>query len=188
MNPSTPEQSSPQVFGLPSQNGGLALWREALDHLRHLSDEVWKWMTVFLIANGFILAFIIALLAMPRRGTLIAAPLGLLSILGVLLTLVARYFLKRHRIYYLQMLAKKSLLEEDLGLYRAKFANSNIDLAFPWRLNPEVIAEIRKDFEGWVQKSIRAPGTIARYQFLIYEVLIGIYVITLALSGYLLLR
>jgi len=101
--------------------------------------------------------------------------LALLSALGGALTLTARYILKRHRIYYLQMLAKKSLIEDALGFYRTKLAGSETDLAFPWRVAPEVVAEIKQNAEAWLQKLVRAKGTIALWQFLIYEVLIGLY-------------
>jgi hypothetical protein len=96
-------------------------------------------------------------------------------VLGAALTLTARYILKRHRIYYLQMLAKKSLIEDELGFYRTKLAGSETDLAFPWRVTPEVVVEIKQNAEAWVQKMIRPKGTIALWQFVIYEVLIGLY-------------
>ena len=79
------------------------------------------------------------------------------------------------------MLAKKSLLENELGFYAAKFSGTEIDLAFPWRLAPEIVAEIKKDLEAWVKKSIRAKGMIALWQFLIYEVFIGVHIVALIL-------
>lgn len=157
----------------------MALWRETLDHLRHLSDDVWMGFKTFLVFNGFILISMALLISSSRRDRSATIFIGLLSIAGILLTFAARYILKRNRIYYLQMLAKKSLLEEDLGFYRTTFDSSPIDFAFPWRLAPEVVAEVRKDCDAWVQKSIRASGTIARFQFLIYEVLVGLYVLGL---------
>src|SRR6185295_3513175 len=97
------------------------------------------------------------------------------SAAGIALTLAGRFMLRRHRIYYLEMLAKKSLLEMQLGFYEKKFAGSDVDFALPWRLKPEVVTEISKNFDGWVQKSIRSRGTMARAYFLIYEALIAIY-------------
>jgi hypothetical protein len=160
--------------------GEFALWREAMAHLRHLSDDLWKGMRLFLPLNGLLLAMIVALLAFqaPSRRRMILVIL--ISIIGILLTLAARYLLKRHRIYYLQMLAKKSLLDEGLGLYQAKFAGSETDLVLPWRLSPEVVAEIKSDLEAWVRKSVRGPATMARVQFLIYEGLLACYGFSLA--------
>ena len=46
----------------------VQIWREALEHLRHLSDEVWKVFKCFMGINGFILAFVIDHIAMkPGR-------------------------------------------------------------------------------------------------------------------------
>jgi hypothetical protein len=103
-------------------------------------------------------------------------------VLGVALTLAARFMLRRHRIYYLEMLAKKSLLEMQLGFYDRKFTGSDVDFAFPWRLKPEVVREIAKDFDVWVQKSVRSKGTMVRVYFLMYESTLGIYATLLFLA------
>jgi hypothetical protein len=58
-----------------------------------------------------------------------------------------------------------------------KLAGSETDLAFPWRVAPAVVAEIKQNAEAWVQKMIRPKGTIALWQFVIYEVLIGLYAV-----------
>ena len=154
---------------------GVNLWREAMAHLRHLSDDVWNGLTLFLILNGIIIISMGALARLRPLNRPTALVLALLAVLGILLTITARYILKRHRTYYLQMLATKSLLEEELGFYGTKLAGTETDLAFPWRLTPEVVAEIKQNREAWIQKSVRARGTIARAQFLIYEALIGVY-------------
>lgn len=169
-------------------NAQIALWREALTHLRHLSDDVWKGLNLFLALNGILLIIIVgALVFLPlNRG--MGFLLALASIVGALLTLAARFIFTRHRIYYLQMLAKKSLLEDEFGFYAIKFAGNKNDLAFPWRLTPEVVTELKQNSEGWIQKSIRAKGTIARVQFLIYEVLIGFYAFVLIIAVLCLLR
>ncbi len=86
------------------------------------------------------------------------------------------------------MLAKKSLIEDELGFYRSKLARSEMDLAFPWRLTPEVVAEIKQDPEAWIQKMVRAKGTIALWQFLIYEVLIGLYAVVFVVAMIRLMR
>ena len=158
----------------------LELWREALAHLRHLSDDVWRGLFLFVPLALVLLLADIALFGLvgPQEVTPIFP--ALLSLAGALLMLPARYLLKRHRVYYLQMLARKALLEDALGFYAERFPGTNTDLAFPWRLAPEAVADIKKDFDGWVKQSIRRSGTIANYQFLIYEVLLGLFVIALA--------
>ncbi|WP_150107355.1 hypothetical protein [Pedosphaera parvula] len=148
----------------------VAIWREYISHLRYLSDEVWKGMKLFLTINGFVLILIFVTAGESSR--LVAA---VLSILGILLTLTARYILKRNRVYYLQMLMKKTLLEKELGFYDVKFAGTEVDLALPWRLGPQAIALIQENPDKWVEVQIRGPGTIVRWLFVIYEVLMGLY-------------
>ncbi len=157
------------------EDGKLEIWRESLTHLRHLSDEVWKRFQLFLWLD--LIFFLLA--ASVWRNSLGGCCFLILAALGI--AFVGRYILKRNRIYYLQMLAKKSLLEDELGFYTAKFSSSEVDLAFPWRLAPDVVSEIRTDLDAWVQKSIRPDGSIARWLFVIYEGFIGIYIIALVL-------
>ncbi len=153
----------------------LELWRESLAHLRHLSDEVWRRFQFFFWLD--LIFFLLAAIAWRRSvgGSFV------LVLAALTITCIGRYILKRNRIYYLQMLAKKSLLEDELGFYATKFSGTETDLALPWRLAPEVISEIKKDFDAWVQKSIRAEGTIARWQFVIYEIFIAVEILALIL-------
>src|SRR6266404_3117293 len=81
---------------------GMNLWREAMAHLRHLSDDVWNGLKFFLILNGFIIISMAALVRPRPLNRPTALVLALLAVLGILLTITARYVLKRHRIYYLQ--------------------------------------------------------------------------------------
>src|SRR5205807_792682 len=180
----------PQTISGDSKGDGVILehWREAMAHLRHLSDDVWRGMRLFLTVNALVVIAMAAIAAFCHSRVLMPGLLGLLSVLGAAMTLTARYILKRHRIYYLQMLAKKSLIEDELGYYRTKLAGSETDLAFPWRVAPEVVAEIKKNPEVWIQKMVRARGTIALWQFLIYEILIGLYGMTLCFAVIRLLR
>lgn len=140
--------------------------------LRHLSDDVWRGLSFFVALEAFLLSSMLFLMNTGSLRPFWLALAATLGILGVLTGLAGRFIFKRHRIYYLQGLAKKSLLEEELGLYRSKISDSATDRALPWRLTPEVVKEIQQGFDAWVQKSIRARGTIAFYQFLIYEILI----------------
>ena len=153
-------------------------WREAMAHLRHLSDDVWRGLKLFLTVNAVIAVTLVTIRAFSESRLFTMIMLIPLSLVGAYLTLTARYILKRHRIYYLQMLAKKSLIEDELGFYQTKLAGTTMDLAFPWRVTPEVVAEIKRSPEAWVEKMIRAKGTIARWQFLIYDVLLVLYAAT----------
>jgi hypothetical protein len=179
-DPTIPQQLPPK-----SASVSLNHWREAMAHLRHLDNEVWVGLRTFLTANSFLFVAIAGLLAFGVPGARAQWLVVVLSATGIALTLVARYILRRHRNYYLQMLLRKSLLEWELGFYDTKLCGSNTDLAFPWRLTPEVVQELKRDPEPWIQRSIRGPGTIARLQFWIYEGLMGLYVaaVILALAG-----
>src|SRR6266436_6348553 len=93
----------------------LQLWREAMMHLRHLSDDVFKSVALFMTLNCVLLGAMIILAGTqtpPSRTNWLWA---VASGLGIALTLAARFMLRRHRIYYLEMLAKKSLLEMQFG-------------------------------------------------------------------------
>ena len=165
-----------------------SIWREALAHLRHLSDDVWKGLALFLALNAVLLVIIIGLLVLLPLNKGIGFLLAVVAVAGALLTIAARFILKRHRIYYLQMLVKKSLIEDEFGFYKTKIAGTENDLAFPWRLTPEVIAEIKQNSEAWIKKSVRAKGTIARVQFLIYDVLIVFHAFMFVIAMIRLLR
>jgi hypothetical protein len=170
------DEGSPHK-GLSELN--LQLWREAMTHLRHLSDDVFKGVVFFMALNAALLgamAFLITTTPETAKSRWICATA---SVLGVALTLAARFMLRRHRIYYLEMLARKSLLEMQLGFYDRKFNGTGVDFALPWRLKPEVVREIGQNFDGWVQRSIRSKGTMARVYFLIYETLFTVYAIAL---------
>jgi hypothetical protein len=110
--------------------------------------------------------------------------LAVLASLGIASTVVGRYLLKRNRVYYLEMLLKKTLLEDEFGFYSVKFSETNSDLAFPWRLRPETISELKQSPEQWVKRQVRGPGTIARWLFVTLETLVGIYLVLLAVLVY----
>lgn len=148
----------------------IQIWRESLAHLRHLSDEVYKGMKLFLAINGVILVLITA-----NAGLQSGVAIFIFALLGIFITLVARYILKRHRVYYLQMLIKKTLLEQELGFYDVKFEGTQEDLALPWRLTLQTISLIKADTEKWIEAQISGPGTIVRWLFHIYDVLLGFY-------------
>lgn len=166
----------------------LQIWREALEHLRHLSDEVWKVFKCFLVINGFLFALITAFAMMAADEPAGQIILGVLALIGIAATVTGRYLLKRNRVYYLEMLLKKTLVEDEFGFYNVKFSGTNSDLAFPWRLRPEAISELKQNPEAWVKRQIRGPGTIARWLFVMFETLIGIYIVLIAVLCYALLH
>ena len=172
----------------PSPEAKIALWRETLAQLRHLSDDVWRGFKCFTMLNLAVVLAIIFLFAQPLFGKFLAVLAIILSILGVMLTVVARYILKRHRNYYLQMLAKKALVEDELGFYDIKLDQGNTDLAFPWRLAPEIVAEIKQDAAAWIQKALRGKKTITFAQFLIYDFLLVLYFVAIVAAIFVLLR
>lgn len=153
----------------------LELWREAMAQLRHMNEDVWAGVRLFLSVNSLLVLMVVGIVAWGRSAMLAALLVALLCALGIPLTLAARYLFKRQRVYYLQTLAKKALLDDRLGLFRLRFDGSTTDLALPWRLTPEVVQEIKRDFPAWVQKSVRGPVTMARVLFLIYEMLLVLY-------------
>jgi hypothetical protein len=174
-NPNT----DPNTWAANLDQSSVQIWREAMVHLRHLSDEVWRGFTLFLALNAIIVALMVAVVLSRLTGRDARLLLDLLAVAGIALTLVARYILKRNRVYYLQMLLKKSLLEAEFGFYEVKFGGTETDLAFPWRLTPEVVAELKQTPTEWVTRQIRGKGTIARLLFLIYEAWIGVYLLVL---------
>lgn len=157
-------------------------WREAMAHLRYLNDEVWKRFQFFFgvnVANFLAIVFVMKLQWFdPRSSVLIA----ILALLGFCVTFSARYVLKRNRIYYLQMLLRKTLLENELGAYDTKLGGSETDLAFPWRVAPENIETMKQNPTKWVEDSIQSKGTIARHLFSIYDVLMAVYVAVILIA------
>lgn len=145
------------------------LWHEAMAHLRYLNDELWKRFQFFLWLD---VALLFAMFVINRHSWLIVF---ILAIGGLLLTLVARYVLRRNRIYYLQMLLKKTLLEDGLTFYESTFENTETDLAFPWRVAPEKLPQMKERPDEWVRENIRPSGSIARWLFVVYEVFLGIF-------------
>ena len=162
----------------------VQIWREALEHLRHLSDEVWRVFKCFMLINGSVLALATAIAIAGADSSAGQAILTVLFLLGIGVTVIGRYLLKRNRVYYLEMLLKKTLVEYEFGFYDAKFSGTNTDLAFPWRLKPEAIGELKQNPEEWVKRQVRGPGTIARWLFVILETVIGIYLVLIAVLGY----
>ena len=131
--------------------------------------------------NGFVVAAMIVFAAANVEGNWAMIFETVLAALGLGCTVIGRYILRRNRIYYLEMLMKKTLLEDEFGFYEVKFSGTNTDAVFPWRLKPEAILELKQKPEEWVSRQVRGPGTIARWLFVMLEATIVIY--SLALVG-----
>src|SRR4051794_21671680 len=112
----------------------VQIWREVMTQLRHLSDDVFKSVALFTGINLVILCGEFAAMTGACRIHRLIWVCIVIALCGITVTLAARFMLKRHRIYYLEMLVKKSLLEKELGLYERRLAGSAVDWALPWRL------------------------------------------------------
>jgi len=128
--------------------------------------------------NAVIFALGIAAVDGPFREPI---AITIMLLLGMGFAVTGRYILRRNRVYYLQMLLKKTLLEAEFGFYEVKFSGSDSDLAFPWRLKPDAIAELKTKPDEWVERQIRGPGTVARWLFVMFETIIVIYSLLLVL-------
>ncbi len=171
---------------VPTPEAKVALWRETLAQLRHLSNDAWRGFMCFAPLNlALVLTVAVLFVRFGKRAAILAMTL---SVFGVVLTIAARYILKRHRHYYLQMLAKKALIEHELGFYEIKLDQSNTDLAFPWRLAPDVVAELRQNAALWVEKAMRGKKTITFVQLLIYDFMLVLYFAGIVAAIFALLR
>lgn len=152
----------------------LTLWREAMEQIRQLHGDVWNGVRFFLTLNGIIVAGIIAIFRfIPgfQTGLIIAV----LTILGLILTIIATSILGKHRDYYLQMLLRKTLLEKELGFYSIHI--NGVNLSFPWSVEERyVTSEIVTDPVKWRMEQRFRSGTITRLLRLTYWIFIGIYV------------
>jgi hypothetical protein len=162
---------------LPIQ--AVHVWREAMAQLRRLSDDVWNGLRFFLSLNGALIAASVAVIQLQNLDKRTAVILAVLAFLGFLVTLLARAIMTKQRDYYLQMLLKKSLLEEEMGFYRMKL--SGTDLSFPWRVDPEYLTDLEERPSNWVQERRRGKRTVSRLLFIVYDALILLYVVGLGL-------
>lgn len=154
----------------------LDLWHEAMAQLRQLHGDVWNGVRFFVTVNGIIVAAIFAIFRLDwtlRTGVAIVILAGI----GLFLTLIATSILEKHRNYYLEMLLRKTLLEEELGFYESHL--QGIDLSFPWKADVKDINEIVADPDKWKAKQRWHHGTISRLLRMTYWLFIVLYVIAL---------
>jgi hypothetical protein len=151
------------------------LWREILYQLRQLSTDVWNGVRFFVTVNVVVLGGIATVANGQARGWTTAILLASLAVVGTLFTLVAREILKKQREYYLQVLVKKALFEEEIGLYDVTLSGVDIDLSLPWGIAKSEVQAMKRDHSGWRSSRRRATGTITRHLFHVYEGMLVIY-------------
>ena len=152
----------------------LDLWREAMTQLRQLHSDVWNGVRFFLTVNGVLIAGMSALAKTAGGTTATAILIITLATFGVLVTLVARSILEKHRRYYLQMLVRKTFIEKELGFW--DFTINGQTLAFPWRADAEHHESLQKDVCSWIESQRWRPGTISRLLFHVYNGVIAIHI------------
>lgn len=158
-----------------NQQKPAELWREILYQLRQLSTDVWNGVRFFVTVNVVILGGMAAVANQQPRGWATAILLVSLTLLGSLFTLVARAILEKQREYYLQVLVKKVLFEEEVGLYDVTLSGVGIDLSLPWTIGREEVQAIKADHSRWRSARKRARGTITRHLFHVYEGMLVVY-------------
>lgn len=156
----------------------IDIWRESLAHLRQLHNDVWNGVKFFLTINGILLAAIAALMRDARevRYLLVLC----VAAIGLAVTIIARQILTRHREYYLQMLIRKTLIEDALG-FNTKLLRG-VDVVFPWSplTSPE---DLSTQPHQWLKEQIRRRGTISKRLFLIYEGTAVVHILIAILAG-----
>ena len=146
-----------------------------------MHNDIWNGVRFFLTVNGIILAGFAALLRSPLHDYFHAAMLVSLPVLGILVTLQARFILSQHRRYYVSMLAIKTLIEKQLGFYDFHLWDladgKYIDLSFPWQVDRQYLdKEFIKDVPKWRTKHETRPNLISTRLFNIYSAVIGLHV------------
>ncbi len=166
-------QRNLHIFAKDLGRESLDLWRESLSTLRQLHNDLWNGVRFFTTVNGILLAGVFGL---SRTGISPWAAGWLtvcLSLIGAFLTVTGHYILTRHREYYVNMLLRKSLIEEELGLYERRLGS--VDMSFPWSVPAEFLHRLRSDPGGWIQEQLSRKGTISGKLFNIYRGTIAVW-------------
>lgn len=153
---------------IPNREKQIDVWREAVAQLRQLHGDVWNGVRFFLSVNAVLFAGMAALARELPDSGLHACLIAILAVAGSCGTIVARGILRGHRDYYLQMLLLKTLIEDDLGFYKAKFARTEVDMSFPWKVDAEYVPRMRDDPTRWRNEQRWRNGTISlklRYMY-----------------------
>jgi len=154
-------------------DNALAIWREAMMNIRQLHGDVWNGVRFFLTLNSIVFAAMIAIFTIPWD-ILNGAAVCVLASVGLFFCFIGMKILTGHRQYYLDMLMRKTLIENDLGFYDLKL--NSIDLSFPWKVDEEYLESMFKDLKGWKNKQMWRSGTISRYLLMSYWLFALLYI------------
>lgn len=157
------------------EKNAIDIWRESLTQLRQLHGDVWNGVRFFLTVNGVVVAGVAALMRLDSASLGITCLSVFTAAIGIAVTLVALFILKRHREYYTQMLLRKTLLERALGFWDMKI--QGIALAFPWWVDGKFHEEMLQDPTKWVRAQLFRSGTISYWLRTTYFSAIGVHVL-----------
>jgi len=141
----------------------LSIWRETGLTLRQIQVEFWSNVRLILTLNGVIIAAIITLL-LDEYTSNIDHSIRFLIGLGVLLTFLVFFMLRKHRGSYLAVLAQKVLIEEKLGFYKI-ILNKDMSqvvtlLASEWQVPKEHLEDtLKPNLSDWVRPLGRITAT-----------------------------
>ena len=154
---------------------GLTLWKEIMVQLRQTHNDIWNGVRFVLTVNGIVFAGLATLISAVEtsRLTLAVSAGVLLVLIGAAFTVVAWLILDGHRRYYLETLAKKTLLEQEIGLYDITISKENFSL--PWQVEKQYVKDVKEAPSKWRSERLR-KGKITPYLYGIYCAILGIYV------------
>ena len=172
-----PDESRFRTWAGELDPNALSLWREAMAQLRQLHGDVWNGVRFFLTVNGIVVAAAFGLSKFQERDFLTGALISSLAVAGLIVTVIARRILAKHRDYYLGILLQKTLIERALGFYDQQL--SGFDMSFPWKVDKQFVECFALDPATWLAEQKRRTGTITKLLFLVYEGVIGVHILIL---------
>lgn len=128
------------------------VWREALVQLRQLHGDVWNGTKFFLTLNGILMAGLVAFLRESDHSLESVAIPAILCSIGLVFVGFGIYVFLRHRQYYLDMMIRKTLIEEAMGLYDCGI--DSIDLTFPWNVEKRFLEQLHRDPQTWARHRV----------------------------------
>lgn len=164
----------------------LSFWHESLAHMRHMREEYWKGIQLFIAVNGVVMA---ALITLMREDYVVKNSLVLLflSLVGFGFTAVTFYVFRQQRAGYLEMVVQRTLIEKELGFYKINL--QGIELHFPWSVSSATLPRLLKDPGVWQKKQMWKKRTGTRrllYAFiaamLIYSLIFTIILFVMILN------
>jgi hypothetical protein len=108
------DESGLKAWATGLDPNALNLWREAMAQLRQLHGDVWNGVRFFLTVNGIVIAAAFGISKLQDKDVLTGVLIASLAAVGIIVTLIARTILAKHRDYYLGILIRKTLIEREL--------------------------------------------------------------------------